>query len=59
MDHEKQIIYTQIDKNGPYIELPEDDNDFVVLVKKDGRFIHRVRGDAINKLYDLEHSMWR
>lgn len=57
MDYEEQIIYTQIDKNGPYIELPEDDNDFVTLAKKDGRFVHRVRGDAINKLCDLEHSM--
>lgn len=46
---------TRCDKHGAYIEVPDDDNDLVTLIKKDGKFIYRIRGDAINKLARLEH----
>ena len=48
-------MFTKHDKQGAYVDIPDDDNDLVTLMKNDGGFFYRIRGDAINKLAQLEH----
>ena len=48
------MAYTKTDNYGAYVELPDDDNDYVTLVKKNGKFVYVVRGDAIDKLNEYE-----
>ena len=47
-------MHTKRDKQGAYIEVPEDDNDFVTLIKKDGKYVRIVRGPAIDALEKYE-----
>ena len=46
------MFYTRSDKDGAYVDLPDDD---VCLMKQGEEYIYRIRGDAISKLARLEH----
>ncbi len=48
-------MFTKHDKQGAYVDIPDDDNDSVTLMKNDGGFFYRIRGDVITKLARLEH----
>ena len=48
------MTITNRDEQGAFIEIPDDENDFVTLLKKNGRFVYVVRGDAIDKLSEYE-----
>ena len=43
----------QQDAHGAYIDILETDDDYVSIIKKDGKFYHRIRGpipEGLNKL---------
>lgn len=48
------MFITKQDECGAYIELPDDDNDFVTLMKDVDGYKYRIRGDAIERLRQLE-----
>ena len=50
-------MFTKTDEKGAYIELPDDDNDFVTLIKDNEGYKYRVRGDAIERLNKLENAI--
>lgn len=47
-------MYAKRDKNGPYIEIEDNDRDLVTLTKQGDKYVYRIRGEAINKLARLE-----